>query len=140
MIQQCNPDDHKFLYHIDIKSFEWPWQLDAWKQINEYFIQAFYIKDVPRGYHIFQIGRSSLEVSKLCVNPIFRRIGLGSALLRDLVRHAIRLQKTKLCMTVHEDCQYFGWLANRRWKATGIIKAVYPDGTDGFLFEREVIS
>jgi GNAT superfamily N-acetyltransferase len=128
-----------FLYDIDIKSHYWPWTEEGWLDLKGYIIRVYSLKDIPRGFTAFKVGRNSLEVSKICVSPIFRRIGLGSALMKDLVLQAITLKKTKLCMTIHEHCEYIEWLVVRGWEGKGIESGLFPDGSDGYLFERGVM-
>ncbi|KKL18820.1 hypothetical protein LCGC14_2471750, partial [marine sediment metagenome] len=48
--------------------------------------------------------------------------------------------KQKLCMIVHEKNGYFDWLTKRGWKALSTERSLFPDGTDGFCFERIVIN
>lgn len=139
MIDDFDPALIDYLFHIDIRSYEWPWVAGAWSDLDGYLIRVYSMKSVPRGYIAYKIGNNSLEVPKLCVNPTFRRMGIGSALMKDLVVQAIKLQKTKLCMTVHEHCKFFGWLNKRGWEAVGVVRGIFPDGSDGYLFERSVM-
>lgn len=139
MINAFDPATVDYLFHIDIRSYEWPWVAEAWKDLDGYFIRTYSLKNIPRGYIAYKIGNNSLEVSKLCVNPTFRRIGIGSALMKELVAQAIKLQKNKLCMTIHEHCKFLDWLTKRGWEAVSIVQGIFPDGSDGYLFERGVV-
>lgn len=139
MIENYNTKQKQWLYDIDIKSYYWPWTLEGWNDLVGYIFRVYNLKDVPRGFSCFKVGNNSLEVVKLCVHPTFRRLGFGSLLADDLVHMAISQRKKKLCMIVHEDNEYFDWLKKRGWLAVSIEKGLFPDRTDGFCFERNII-
>lgn len=139
MIENFNIAKKPWLYHIDIKSYEWPWTEKGWCDLAGYIFRVYSLKGVPRGFSCFKVGNNSLEVVKLCVHPTFRRLGFGSLLSDDLVHTAIGQKKKKLCMIVHERNAYFDWLKHRGWVARSTEQGLFPDGTDGYCFEREII-
>ncbi len=140
MIENFNITKRPWLYDIDIKSYYWPWTLEGWNDLAGYIFRVYNLKGVPRGFSCFQVGNNSLEVFKLCVHPTFRRLGFGSLLAIDLVHMAISQKKSKLCMIVHEKNKHFDWLKNRGWRATIVGHGLFPDGTDGYCFERDVVN
>lgn len=140
MIENYNVKMKPWLYDIDIKSYYWPWTEKGWCDLIGYIFRVYSLKNIPRGFSCFKVGNRSLEVVKLCVHPTFRRLGFGSLLCTDLIHMAISQKKSKLCMIVHEQCEHFDWLSHRGWTGIGIEKRLFPDGTDGFCFERTVIN
>ena len=140
MIENYSVKQLPWLYDIDIKSYYWPWTEKGWCDLAGYIFRVYTLKGVPRGFSCFKVGNHSLEVVKLCVHPTFRRLGFGSLLQDDLVHMAIGQRKQKLCMIVHEKNGYFDWLTKRGWKALSTERSLFPDGTDGFCFERIVIN
>ncbi|KKM73744.1 hypothetical protein LCGC14_1407410 [marine sediment metagenome] len=140
MIENFKETQKRWLYDIDIKSYYWPWTEQGWHNLMGYIFRVYCLKGVPRGFSCFKMGNSSLEVVKLCVHPTFRRLGFGSLLNEDLIHTAISQKKSKLCMIIHEQNEYFDWLKNRGWNARGIERGLFPDGTDGFCFERAVVN
>lgn len=140
MIENFNTKQKPWLYDIDIKSYYWPWTEKGWHNLSGYIFRVYSLKGVARGFSCFKVGNHSLEVVKLCVHPTFRRLGFGSLLQEDLIHMAISQKKKKLCMIVHEHNKYFEWLMHRGWLAVGVEAKLFPDGTDGFCFERNIIN
>ncbi len=138
-IENYNVQQKPWLYDTDIKSYYWPWTIEGWCDLKGYIFRVYNLKNKPRGFSCFKVGNNSLEVVKLCVHPTFRRLGFGSLLQDDLIHIAISQKKKKLCMIVHERCAYFDWLNHRGWQARSVEKGLFPDGTDGFCFERDIV-
>ena len=130
--------DH--LIDIDIKSHKFPWLPQAWNDIKGYIFKVL-MTDVPRGYLAFRVkDKSTLELIKLCVHPSHRAQGYGSELHGCLVTSARNNQKSKLITLVHEEnIQGISFLRARGWAAVSIRKAAFPDGSDGYVFTREII-
>lgn len=138
MIENYNETKKQWLYDIDVKSYYWPWTAEGWNNLTGYIFRVYNLKGVPRGFSCFKVGNHSLEVVKLCVHPTFRRLGFGSLLETDLGHMAISQKKQKLCMIVYAKCEYFDWLGNRNWKAVSVEQNLFPDGSDGYCFEKIV--
>ncbi len=138
-IENLKPTWIEYLYDIDIKSFYWPWPKEGWDNIKGYIFRTYILKNTPKGFTSFKVGPDCLRIIKIAVHPDYRRIGIGSLLMDDLVHIGISQKKSKLEMIVHEECKYLDWLRNRGWRATTVERGLFPDGTDGYTFERKVI-
>lgn len=125
-------------YHIDIKSYLWPWTEEGWNKIQGYIIRVKLVDDRVLGFCSFQIEGDMIKVSKLCVHPSVRRLGLGTELHQDLVRIAKKYHKKTVMMMLHEENEFFDFLIKRGWRAVSIEKGLFPDHRDGYLFMREV--
>ena len=130
-----------FLYYIDLRSYEWPWLEEQWNNIESYIVKIYAIDYIPRGFCLFKIIPDNIiRVSKLCVNPKWRRQGIGGALHDNLLEFARDHKKNKLTTTIHEqNLTGMDWLKQHGWQAVAIKKEVFPDNTDGFIFERGVV-
>ena len=128
------------LYDIDIKSYYWPWLPEAWGEVKGYSFKVYMLRGKPRGFTCFKEEDDYLEIFKLAVHPHYRELGIGSVLLKDLVHAAISRRKKKLIMLVHEECKFFEWLGKRGWRAVSVERNRYPDGSDGYLFERDIVT
>lgn len=125
---------------IDAKSYEWPWCEEGWKDTNGYIFRILVKeKDVVIGYSCVKLDFSKLLVVKLCVRPCFRKLGFGSSLMRDLLMFAKSKGVIRLSTILHEENQFIKWARNWDWKGTGIKKGLFPDGRDGYIFERKVL-
>lgn len=129
------------LIDIDIKSHKFPWLPPAWNDIQGYVFRVL-MTDVPRGYLAFKVkDKRTLMVVKLCVHPSWRGKGFGSGLHKELLRCSRVNNYSKLTMVVHEENEVgIEFLSARGWRAVSIEKHIFPDGSDGYLFERENIA
>lgn len=125
-------------YYIDIKSYLWPWTEEGWNKIQGYIIRVKLIDDRVLGFCSFRVEGDDIVVSKLCVHPSTRRLGLGTELHEDLIRIAKKYHKRRLRMMLHEENEHRDFLIKRGWRAVSIEKGLFPDSLDGYLFVRKV--
>jgi len=139
------------LYNIDIKSYLWPWTEEGWGQIQGYIIRVYLLSDDVVGFYSYrpashcisephkgEIHTDRITVSKLCVHPDFRNLRIGSQLHDDLIRIAKKYSKKVVRMMLHEENEYRDFLIKRDWRAILISKGLFPDGRDGYLFQKEI--
>ena len=125
-------------YDIDIKSYLWPWTMEDWDNLHGYVIRVYLLSDEVIGFYSFKVEKGTMMISKLCVHPDFRHLGVGTKMHDDLLKMA-KTYKKILRMMLHEDNKNRDFLIKRDWKAVSIERELFPDGSDGYLFEREII-
>jgi GNAT superfamily N-acetyltransferase len=134
-MQNYRPAWLHYLQDIDNKSYDYPWSEEGWKDIKDQIIRVYISHRVPRAFYLFRELRDNIIfVSKLCVIPKWRGMGLGNVLHDDLLKQT---KRKKLITNVYEkDLKAMGWLNKCGWRATTIEKNLYPDGCDSYVFER----
>ena len=125
-------------YEIDLRCYDWPWTEEGWGQLNGYVLRVFLMADDPIGFFSFTVRDGVIAVSKLCVHPSYRHLGVGTELHDDLVRIGDRYKKKRLEMMLHEDNKNRDYLIRRGWKAVSIAFDLFPGGKDGYLFTKEL--
>lgn len=90
-LRRMNRADLGFVMDIEKKSFSNPWHLSSFEgEIQNYDISFPYVVIHPGtgklvGYIVFwQIG-SEVQISNFAVHPDFRRMGIGSSVLRRIL-------------------------------------------------------
>jgi len=151
-----------WLKDIDIKSCEWPWCEDYWKDdVKKNIIKMWMggepTKRLPLGFVAYRfvnikdliekdLGENLKEkgtvvhVSKLAVHPKYRNQGIGTKLLEN-AEAAVKLQDAKLLVMIlhEEDDEGRGWLIRRGFVAQTLHKEMFPDGRDGYSFAKELL-
>lgn len=131
----------RYLKDLDIKCYDWPWCDEGWEDIDKFIIKMWLenSESIPKAYSIFRIVSESIVISKLAVHPEYRGEGIGTLLLDDIESTARRHQLVNLKTMLWEYNDLgIAWSGRKGFRATGIRRALFPDGTDGYRFVKEL--
>lgn len=83
---------------IEQASFSWPWTLEQFRQelakpYSHTLIALLHTSDSPTvvGYAVFWVVADELHLLNLAVAPLYRRRGIGRALLNEVLSHGRNL-------------------------------------------------
>lgn len=151
-----------YLRDIDIKSNEWPWDEDFWKDdVKKYIIKMWMETTVneqqttlkkPIGFIAYRFvnikdliekgleGKGTvIHILKLAVYPKHRNKGIGTKLLEN-VELISKSQDVKVLITIlHEDDKEGReWLLKRGFLGQTLHPEMFPDSCDGYSFAKEI--
>lgn len=109
---------------IDAKSYEWPWFDEGWKTAKDYNFRILLDGSRVIGFSCFK----DVFLAKLCVHPVYRKLGYGSKLMSDLL---LSSKGQRILTILHEENEYLTWAKNWGWYCIGLEKNLFPDGRDG---------
>jgi len=142
-----------YLHDIDIKSNEWPWDEEHWKdEVKKYIIKMWMEPVAPRkplgfvAYRFINIkdllgveSGTVIHLLKLAVHPDHRNRGIGTMLLAN-VETIAKPQDVKVLVSIlHEDdVEGRAWLIKQGFLARTLLVSRFPDGRDGYSFIKEL--
>ena len=146
-----------YLRDIDIKSNEWPWVEEHWKDEVKKYIIKMWMEPVPNGssrkplgfvaYRFMNIKDliereergTVIHLLKLAVHPNHRNRGIGTTLLENVEKIA-KFQDVKILVVIlHEDDKDGrDWLIKRGFLSRTLLVSRFPDGQDGYSFVKEL--
>ncbi len=99
--------------------------------LKKYTILVFIEEDMVRGYVIYRLGTTSYEIDTVFVDPHFRREGIGTSLLSDVLTRMKKAKKQS--MTTSAKDTNLG--AHLFLKAMGFIGRIAEDDSSYYDFE-----
>jgi ribosomal-protein-alanine N-acetyltransferase len=120
---------------IERQSFEFPWTEEDFHtslcQRNTIGLASEDDDQNVRAYMIYELHRSHIHLESMAVDPGWRRLGYGRALVEKLVRKLSVKHRTRITLQVRESnlaAQVFfrelGFLASR------VVRNAYPDTSE----------
>ena len=149
-IRPAQVRDVHSLVDIDLKSYDYPWAVDKWRELAadttcDILIASLRVE--PIGMCVWQTSPDGKEgeLLRLAVKPVYRECGIGSLLLATVELEVREKGLEKLVIIVPEVKCFPGhpddvsqWLLVRRYRAgTPILKdhfSMYGSRCDGFKF------
>jgi ribosomal protein S18 acetylase RimI-like enzyme len=149
MVTDFKPHHIPYLEEIDRESYKFPWWENSWADLGDLKVRVLENNTLERhsfgvigfsSYQVITVNNKAiaLHIHKLCVAKQYRNKGHGSTLHRDLLRVAQQQKIKQLFMVVHEENNNIPWLQSWGWNAVSVRSNLYPDGRDGYVFERGV--
>lgn len=97
------------------------------------------LKDCVHGFMVYQLHEKSLYVHKLAVDPLWRRIGLGRAMVDKLVSKMSSHRRTTITIDTSErNTIVHKFLQANRFLAVGVTEGFYEDGAAAYRFEYTI--
>lgn len=143
--------DTRYFRDIDIKCFETPWTPNEWRWASDNCLGCVCtFRQTPIGMVVnYRNEDGDLMVAKLGVKPEYRRVGIGTDLLRSAYHHALYvgapylvtiIPEWQICPGQPEDLS--GWLKRRGLTAHREIvrnfQFAYGEPIDGIQFSIKV--
>ena len=143
-IRRLKTDDAKMVAVIDkIAYSERYWSEKKWRlkieDNSNYFGYVATIQNIVCGYVIYGYWKSNLVIIKLAVEPLLRRQGIGSLLLKEVQNKFTRFNIPKILIVVRDnklDSHLF--LKSQTYKAVEVRRNFFSDldgAKDGYIFE-----
>lgn len=157
LVRLTRPDDINVLEALDLKTYHYPLTLKQWQS----HVQGSGKKGAARllltsvnglavAFVMCSINNEKNQVSidRLGVLPKYRRLGLGTMLVKESILHANREKCDSLITTVpHIHCRpgddddVSEFLIAVGFAATSVLKnwaTMYGSDVDGYVFERKI--
>ena len=124
-------------------SFEFPWQekdfLRCLRQRN-CIGRVADNKEKVVGFSIYELHKKEIRILNLAVDPTFRRSGVGSAIVEELVAKLSQERRTKVILEVREtNLPAQSFFSELGFRATSIMKDLYDDTTeDAYVMQYRI--
>ena len=139
--------DLPYIRDVDLKSTHYPWTTQAWDKLvdPDYKLCVAVHRAEPIGFVVYSPGDGCVDILKICVKPLHRGCGVGTALLDYVLDYARVERKSSLMTTVGEILCLPGhpddvsvWLSKYGFRTEApIVKKhayMYGQWIDGFRF------
>ncbi len=146
-IRKADLGDIKAIANIEDLSFEYPYP-------KEYLIyllrrcEFFYVAELSCHRSIigyvcgdleYRRGRVSGHIYSIAVHPMFRKKGVGTALMEVIIRSFMNARAHE----VYLECRKSNLIAQRFYKKlgfspVGVIKSYYTNGEDAIIFKKDL--
>ena len=142
-IKQIYKNDIDLCYELDSKTISL-WSKKQWA--NEFKkegtrIFGLLIANLLIGICVFQVVLDEAQINYFVVDQKFRKRGLGSYLMRYLIKRCEKLKLKKLLLEVSQNNATAEKFYNRfEFSTVGIRKNYYKDGSDAVLKEKKLTS
>ena len=144
--------DVNFVKDLDLKCYHYPWTPEQWgKTVGDDPAKwcLATIRDRPLGFAIWRIAPGEIILNRLGVLPDSRKQGIGTELLRHVIRYAGARQAQKITLRVPEIHCFPGhpddvsaWLLTRGFRAEPPVVReyayMYGQWVDGFCFVKPI--
>jgi ribosomal protein S18 acetylase RimI-like enzyme len=157
LIRDVANNDLPYLLDIDVKCFEMPYPIEAWRFLaTDAHIKIATYNHKVIGFTVYQFESSTgeeggtidtMKVGKLAIKEQYRGIGAGKRLMRQVFQHAYEIQckYVKCAVAEHliynEDQKLLRFLKHWKFEATGLRKEameMYGQKIDFIEFRAEV--
>jgi len=142
-IKQIYKNDIDLCYELDSKTISL-WSKKQWA--NEFKkegtrIFGLLIANLLIGICVFQVVLDEAQINYFVVDQKFRKRGLGSYLMRYLIKRCEKLNLRKLLLEVsHNNATAEKFYSRFEFSTVGIRKNYYKDGSDAVLKEKKLTS
>lgn len=131
---------------IENLSFSYPWKkkqfAEELKNDHSHILVATVEVDGEKkiiGYICWWIIEDEIHILNLAIHPDFRRKGVASALLENLVSYAYENRISLLTLEVRRfNSPAIQLYKKFGFRVTGIRKRYYPEGEDALIMERKL--
>lgn len=144
--------DINSLLDIDLKSYDYPWTINKWRDVSndeDYILLIASLKVQPVSMCVWRrkAGGERAEIIKLATKPYYQRQGFATLLLNKVendmrsaaIREAVITVPEIKCVPGHPD-DVSAWLLSHKYKPVKpILKdeyCMYGSVCDGFQFAR----
>ena len=131
LMWMCRKRDIPEVLRIERQSFEFPWNEEDFKnylhQQNSVSIIAEHNKQVV-AFMMYELYKKQLHLSSLAVNPDFRRNGIGSQMINELINQLSHQHRNRILLEVREanlSAQLF--FHAQEFHAVSILHGFYDD-------------
>ena len=129
-------------FELDSKTLSL-WSKEQWdKELKKKGIKVFGLlqSDSLVGLCVFQVVIDEAQVNYFAINKKFQRQGLGTFLMKFLIKECNKLKINKLLLEVSENNSAAeSFYNNFDFITVGIRKNYYSDGSNALLKEKELI-
>jgi len=134
--------DLKAIARIEEASYNQPWNKD---ELEALLIQpevegwGLYSGGKVMGYAVVRYRTRHAFLETLTIHPKFRRLGMGSELMRFIFGRASQQGSRSMVLEVHETnlgAQLF--FADLDFNVIKVLHSYFDDGADGYLFARRL--
>jgi len=140
-IKQINEKDIELCSKLDSNTISL-WSKEQWaKEFKKDGTKIFglLIKNVIIGICVFQVVLDEAQINYFVVNKKFRKKGIGSYLMSDLIKKCEKLNLKKLLLEVSQSNVTAERFYNRfDFSTVGIRKNYYKDGSHALLKEKKI--
>ncbi|HID94309.1 MAG TPA: ribosomal-protein-alanine N-acetyltransferase [bacterium (Candidatus Stahlbacteria)] len=139
MIRRMQLADLQQILEIEKECFKVPWPKIAFLNIltREDNYSIVYELETIIGYGISLILSDSIYIANLAVKDKFRRQGIGSMLLSNMLRYGYKIGRKKAKLEVRiSNTPAISLYEKLGFRRAGVIKCYYPDGEDALIMKR----
>jgi ribosomal-protein-alanine N-acetyltransferase len=96
------PDDLAQVSDIERRSYDYPWSHGVFRDclLAGYTCMVLQRDDAIVGYCILSVAAGEAHILNLCVDPNFRKLGYGQALLEEVLERAARAEVREVFLEV----------------------------------------
>ncbi len=127
-------------YKLDLKSLKL-WNYKQWENElnnNNREVLGLFLKEIIIGICVYQVISEEAEIIYFNINPTLKRNGLGSSLFNSFLEKCKNKKIKKIFLEVsHKNYTALNFYKFLGFKATGIRKNYYRDGSDAVLQEKK---
>ena len=146
-VQDSTYQDIPLILNTEAKSYENAWNeknVRDCKQLAIYLRVAYvgesHTSSIGAGHVAFQVAGNTVKMVRCAVQPKWRRMGIGTAMVNHVVDFARRMGKKRVQTVIRETADSLGpccFLRATGFKAKGIL---HPEGSDEefYIFQRIV--
>ena len=139
LIREINNRDSKLCYELDLKTISL-WSKKQWEdefKKKGVRIQGALISNNLIGICASQVILDEVQINYLSVVEQFRRKGLASNLMRNLIQECYLMNIRKLLLEVSEEnLAAINFYSKFKFSTVGIRKNYYKNGSSALLIEK----
>jgi len=142
MIRRMQFIDLPQILEIEKECFKVPWPQIAFLNIltREDNYSIVYEIEKIIGYGISLILSDSIYIANLAVKEKFRKQGIGSMLLSNMLRYGYKIGRKIAKLEVRvSNIPAISLYKKFGFRKTGVIKCYYPDGEDALIMKRDFL-
>jgi len=139
MIRRIQLADLPQILEIEKECFKMPWPKIAFLNILTREDNYSIVYEIERiiGYGISLILSDTIYIANLAVRKNFRKQGIGSMLLSNMLRYRYKIGRKKAKLEVRiSNIPAISLYEKFEFRKTGVIKCYYPDGEDALIMKR----
>jgi len=143
IIREARKSDLRDIYLIEVKSFPYPYPMEAFVGLQILFPKLFLVAVCEGGIagyvagSITDVGEG--HIMSLAIHPQFRGKGVGKLLLNSIENVFRALGIKRIILEVATTNRTAISLYRKfNYKIHGIIGKYYPDGSDAYIMSKEL--
>ncbi|WP_319759828.1 ribosomal protein S18-alanine N-acetyltransferase [Maridesulfovibrio sp.] len=142
-ILDLGPDHISQLRALEALCFDYHWTEDQFRlglEEKAFFVLGYEERGMLIGYLAYSIVLDEMEVLNLGVHPRFRRMGIGRALMLELLHKCREMNVIRGLLDVKESNNpAIGLYKSLGFKQVGVRKNYYPDTReDALLYDLDI--